>query len=56
MSHLMLRRAVALVVAAGLATIVEPASATDHPGGQGRPCFIVQANWNIALDNPQPRC
>ena len=21
-----------------------------------RPCFIVQAHWNPALDAPQPRC
>ena len=21
-----------------------------------RPCFIVQAQWNDALDGPQPRC
>ncbi len=23
---------------------------------QDRPCFMVRANWNDALDGPQPRC
>lgn len=23
---------------------------------QGRPCFMVRANWNEALDGPQPVC
>ncbi len=22
----------------------------------GRPCFLVRANWNDALDGPQPVC
>lgn len=28
----------------------------DNSGPTDRPCFIVQAHWNAALDGPQPRC
>lgn len=27
--------------------------ASDH---QERPCFLVRAHWNEALDGPQPTC
>lgn len=26
------------------------------PPAEGRPCFMVRAPWNDALDGPQPRC
>jgi hypothetical protein len=29
---------------------------TEDPVLLWRPCFIVQARWDEALDGPQPRC
>ena len=54
MSHPLARTTLALLVAAGLAVAAAPADASTHH--HSRPCFIVQAHWNTALDGPQPRC
>lgn len=35
-----------------VALVVSP----DNNDPTDRPCFIVQAHWNAALDGPQPRC
>ncbi len=56
MSHTLLARAAAITVALGLAATAAPATAAGHAGHHHRPCFIVQAHWNTALDGPQPRC
>ncbi len=34
------------------ASAPEPAGRADVP----RPCFLVRAHWNVALDGPQPLC
>ncbi|NYD42604.1 hypothetical protein [Nocardioides panaciterrulae] len=56
MSHTLLRRLAALLVASGLAALAVPVSAAGQTGHHDRPCFIVQAHWNVGLDGPQPRC
>ena len=58
MSSTLLPRVAALVLAAvmvgaGLSAAANDGSPTQSPG---RPCFIVPAHWNVALDNPLPRC
>lgn len=30
--------------------------ATADPDFDRRPCFLTHARWNVALDQPQPRC
>jgi hypothetical protein len=30
--------------------------APDAPAEPGRPCFLVRAHWNEAIDGPQPTC
>jgi hypothetical protein len=36
------------------------AASADGSGGSeapySRPCFMVRAHWNVALDGPQPMC
>ena len=34
----------------------EPASGVVYDSDRDRPCFMVRAHWNEALDGPQPRC
>lgn len=41
---------VALIALAGAA------SADDCETPYSRPCFMVRAHWNVALDGPQPMC
>jgi hypothetical protein len=55
-------RRTAAVVGAATAIIVTTtltgatgAVASDAPDGD-RPCFMVRAHWNTALDGPQPTC
>ena len=42
--------AVAVVALAGSAH----ADGSETP--DSRPCFMVRAHWNVALDGPQPLC
>ena len=57
------RRRCAVIAAATTITITTafaPASSsaadTAGDGTQDRPCFMVRAHWNAALDGPQPTC
>jgi hypothetical protein len=56
-----LRRTAAVVGAATaitVTTLLTPAvtaAAPSAPTGD-RPCFMVRAHWNTALDGPQPTC
>ncbi len=51
-----------IAVLASTAFLATPASAapTSHgyPGEEpfSRQCFMLQSNWNDALDGPQPQC
>ncbi len=60
-----LRRIAAIAGATTITTIsaitttyaIQPASATTQPQPQPeRPCFIIQARWNTAIDGPPPTC
>lgn len=35
---------------------VEQSSSVPYDADRDRPCFLVRAHWNEALDGPQPRC
>lgn len=51
--------AAVLAVTAGSAQgMVEGSGAHPSPGDDSfsRPCFMVRAHWNEALDGPQPLC
>ncbi len=53
-------RSAAFAVAASIAAVTTtfvaaPTTASPDPG-QERPCFIVQARWNAAIDGPAPTC
>jgi hypothetical protein len=39
-----------------LTTAAGSAAASGTDGAGDRPCFMVRANWNTALDGPQPTC
>jgi hypothetical protein len=60
-------RALRLTVCAGAVVAATAGSAQAMVDGSGaypgpekepfsRPCFMVQAHWNVALDGPQPLC
>lgn len=59
MSITSLRATAAVLAALALAASVPPAHAAGsghHATHHSRPCFIVPAHWNVALDGPLPRC
>lgn len=57
-----LRRTAAVVGAATAITVTTMltaatgSAASSAPDEADRPCFMVRAHWNTALDGPQPTC
>jgi hypothetical protein len=58
------RRTVAVVGTAAILSISTTSASTaggqqerdQQDTAQDRPCFMVRASWNTALDGPQPTC
>jgi hypothetical protein len=48
--------AVAILAILTLPATGQAAPAPDAPAEPGRPCFLVRAHWNEAIDGPQPTC
>jgi hypothetical protein len=51
--------ATAVIVTTTLTTMLTAATgnaASSAPEETERPCFMVRAHWNTALDGPQPTC
>ena len=47
---------VCLALASSAAAAVPAPAPGPGPTDQERPCFMVRAHWNEALDGPQPTC
>ena len=47
--------ATAVIVTTTL-TATTAAASSEPDGAADRPCFMVRAHWNTALDGPQPAC
>lgn len=45
-----------LALAGSAAAAIPEPVAGPAPTDQERPCFMVRAHWNNALDGPQPTC
>lgn len=46
----------ATVAVVALAGAAHAGDTDESETPYGRPCFMVRAHWNVALDGPQPTC
>ena len=50
------RTIVASTVLALVGIVASSGAASADEAPNSRPCFMVRAHWNVALDGPQPTC